>query len=428
MNCPRFLRLIALVLVLAGCGGKASNPGDKVHIKLVHFYTDKKDVWQKDVADAFMKTHPNIQVDLEAIPYGLYTTKILASAASGSQLGDVVVMDDWFGQELFKRNYTVPLDSLFNRDLHADDFFTQFFTVWRKGNTPSGPLMGMPACGGVTVLFYNKDIFDKAKLRYPDSIWSYTDLVAAAQKLTTNDADPKTKTWGFISDDGISTGIDTWIYSNGGKIVSDDQKHSAVLNPQSIAAFQSYVDLTQKYHVMPMPDPSQTLGQRFLQGHIAMMLSFEVTKLEIEHANFKWDLTAPPKGAAGMMDRESGQAFGITRTSPHPNEAWELIKFIATLPTKEGIDELYYTAMPVYKPLANSTEFLEGTPKCNRRAIVAINNGKVFTLITPGWQEWRDNGFTPNVQDMLAGRKTVSEGLHAIDQKINEVLARANVQ
>jgi multiple sugar transport system substrate-binding protein len=425
---PRALQLITLALVLAGCGGKASNPGDKVHIKLVHFYTDKKDVWQKDVADAFMKTHPNIQVDVEAIPYGLYTTKILASAASGSQLGDVVVMDDWFGQELFKRNYTLPLDSLFNRDLHAEDFFTQFFTVWRKGNTQNAPLMGMPACGGVTVLFYNKDLFDKAKLQYPDSTWTYNDLLAAAQKLTTNDADPRTKTWGFISDDGISTGIDTWIYSNGGKIVSDDQKHSAVLDPQSVAAFQSYVDLTQKYHVMPMPDPSQTLGQRFLQGHVAMMLSFDVTKLEIANARIKWDLTAPPKGAAEMMDRESGQAFGITRTSPHPSEAWELIKFIATLPTKQGIDELFYTAMPLYKPLANSPEYLEGMPKCDRRAIVAINNGKVFTLITPGWQEWRDNGFSPNVQDMLAGRKTVSEGLHAIDQKINEVLARANAQ
>ena len=81
--------------------------------------------------------------------------------------------------------------------------------------------------------------------------------------------------------------------------------------------------------------------------------------------------------------------------------------------------------MPLYKPLANSPEYLEGEPKCNRRALLEINNGHVFTLITPGWQEWRDHGFIPNMQDMLAGRKTVQQGLAAANEKINSVLSRA---
>jgi len=421
-----FILLCALVLSsISGCGKKDAADG-KTHIKLVHFYMDQKDLWQRDVADQFMKVHPDIQVDVEAIPFGLYTTKILASAASGTPLGDVVLIDDWFGQELFKRDYTITLDTLFDHDLKKSDFFTQFFTVWRKGNQEKAPLMAMPACGGVTALFFNRDIFDRAGMKYPDTNWTYSELLTAAQKLTNAETDPSKKIWGFIVDDGTSTAIDTWIYSNGGKIISDDHTRSAVLEPRSVEAFQGYTDLVQKYRVAPAPDPSQSMGQKFMLGRTAMMMNFDVSKQELGRAPFKWDLTAPPKGVSGLVDRQNGQAFGITRTSSHVAESWELIKFIVTLPTKTGINELFNTSMPVYKPLANSAEFIEGEPKCDRHALLAINTGHVFTLITPGWQEWRDHGFDPNIQDMLAGRKTVREALTAIDQSINGVLSRAN--
>ncbi|MFI5202629.1 MAG: ABC transporter substrate-binding protein, partial [Candidatus Kapaibacterium sp.] len=226
----RFLSLHVLVVFLAcnGCGHEQSAATGNVHLKLVHFYLDQESAWQHDVIDPFMKAHSGIDVEVEAIPFGLYTTKIESAAASGSPLGDVVLIDDWFGQDLFKRNYTIPLDSFFHRDLRDSDFFTQFFTVWRKGNVPVGPLMAMPAAGGVTALFYNKDLFDKAGVKYPDSTWTYADLLNAARKLTNNATDPAKKTWGILLDDGGFTGVDTYIYSNGGKILTDDKMHSAM--------------------------------------------------------------------------------------------------------------------------------------------------------------------------------------------------------
>jgi multiple sugar transport system substrate-binding protein len=284
--------------------------------------------------------------------------------------------------------------------------------------------MAMPASGGVTALFYNKDLFDKAGVKYPDSTWTYSDMLAAARKLTNNSNDPAQKTWGLLLDDGQFTGVDTYIYSNGGKILSDDRMHGAMSQPASMAAVQSYVDLIQKEHIAPPPDPSQTLGVRFLQGHCAMMLMIDFAKTEMAHATFKWDVTAPPKGAAGLQDRQNGQAFGIAKQCEHPDSAWELIKYIVTLPNKTGVNELFRSSMPLYKPLAYSKEYLDGEPKCDRRALIAINNGHVFTLITPGWQEWRDHGFDPHMQEMMAGRESVAEGCKAIDAKIDEVLSR----
>lgn len=416
--------LILLTFALSSCGKKDEAANGKKQIKLVHFYVDQKELW-KSVAEDFEKANPQYHVTVEAVPFGVYTTKIQAAAATGSALGDVVLIDDWFAQELFKRDYTIALDEYFKRDLKESDFFTQFFTVWRKGNQASAQLMAMPACGGVTALFYNKDLFDAAGVKYPDSTWTYATMLEAAKKLTKGEG--AAKQWGFISDYGNSTGIDTYIYSNGGNILSADLKSSALLTPQSKQAVQSYVDLVRTHGVMPQPDPSQSLGQKFMQGKVAMMLNFDVAKQELARASFKWDLAVPPSGAAGMMSRQNGQAFGIAKSAKDPAGAWELIKYIVTLPNKKGVNELFSTAMPLYKPLAQSPEYLEGAPKCDRRALLRINEGKVFNLITAGWQEWRDHAFIPGMQEMLSGRLSVDDGLTQISRKIDQVLKeRAN--
>lgn len=412
--------LLFLCLALSSCGKKEDAADGKNPIKLVHFYVDQKELW-RSLAEDFEKAHPEYEVTVEAVPFGVYTTKIQAAAATGSALGDVVLIDDWFAQELFKRDYTVALDAYFQRDLKESDFFTQFFTVWRKGNQSTAPLMAMPACGGVTTLFYNKDLFDAAGIRYPDSTWTYETMLDAAKKLTHGEG--VSKQWGFISDFGNSTGIDTYIYSNGGSILSPDLKSSALLTTESKQAVQSYVDLVRTHGVMPPPDPSQSLGQKFMQGKVAMMLNFDVAKQELTRAPFKWDIAVPPRGAAGVMSRQNGQAFGIAKHAKDPAAAWELIKYIVTLPNKKGVNELFSTAMPLYKPLAESPEYLEGSPRCDRRALLRINEGKVFNLITPGWQEWRDHAFIPGMQEMLVGRLAVDEGLAQISKKIDQVLA-----
>ncbi|HET6511777.1 MAG TPA: sugar ABC transporter substrate-binding protein [Candidatus Kapabacteria bacterium] len=415
-------KLVFVVLLLLcglGCGKSDDAATGKKQIKLVHFYVDQKELW-KQVAEGFEKANPNYDVTVEAIPFGVYTTKIQAAAATGSALGDVVLIDDWFAQELFKRDYTIALDAYFKRDLKEGDFFTQFFTVWRNGNQQGAPLMAMPACGGVTALFYNKDLFDASGVKYPDSSWTYETLLNAAKQFTKGEG--AAKQWGFISDHGNSTGIDTYIYSNGGAILTPDLKSSALLTAESRQAVQSYIDLVRTHGVMPVPDPSQSLGQRFMQGKTAMMLNFDVAKQELARASFKWDLAVPPRGVAGVMSRQNGQAFGIARSCKQPDAAWQLIKYIVTLPDRQGVNELFSTAMPLYKPLANSPEYLEGTPKCDRRALLRINEGKVFNLITQGWQEWRDHAFIPGMQEMLAGRLTVDAGLAQISKKIDQVL------
>jgi len=47
-----------------------------------------------------------------------------------------------------------------------------------------GKVYGLPRDSGVEVLYYNKDDFDKAGLKYPTDDWTWDDLRKAAEALT----------------------------------------------------------------------------------------------------------------------------------------------------------------------------------------------------------------------------------------------------
>ncbi|MGA9363567.1 MAG: sugar ABC transporter substrate-binding protein [Bacteroidota bacterium] len=396
-------------------------------MRLVHWYGSQRDNWQNEIVEPFERDHPNIKVEMDVVPYSLYYPKILASAASGAAMGDVVAIDDWFAPELFKRNYTVDLQPYFDRDLRAEDFITQVFEMCRLPVGEKGDLLAVPFATGTTVLFYNKDLFDQVSVSYPDSDWTYADLLAAARKLTRDiDGDGITDQWGILADDGAYTGFDTMLYSLGGQILSPDLKQSWIDRPKSVAALQYIVDLVRKERVSPLPSSLESLGEKFGSGKFGMVITGDFVKSTLKDVRFRWDVALPPKGSEGLrLSRRFGNSLCIPRQSEHPQEAWQLIKYILTLPTGTKVNELFETMMPVFKALAFSKEWIEGAPLCTRRAIIETEERYSFFHITPGWLEWREQGLTPEVQNAMTGRKSVLDAARDAAGKINSILKQS---
>lgn len=434
MNPAGFKRSLSLLISLFvlfswfSCGkGDKSETGKQIVLRLVHWYGSQRDNWQKEIVEPFERDHPNIKVETDVVPYSLYYPKVLASAASGAPMGDVVAIDDWFAPELFKRDYTVDLQTYFDRDLRAEDFITQVFEMCRLPVGEEGDLLAVPFATGTTVLFYNKDLFDQAGVSYPDSDWTYADLLAAARILTRDiDGDGITDEWGILADDGAYTGFDTMLYSLGGQILSPDLKRSWIDHPKSIVALQFIVDLVRKERVSPLPSALESLGEKFGSGKYGMVITGDFVKTALKDVHFRWDIALPPKGAEGLrLSRRFGNSLCIPRQSEHPQEAWQLIKYILTLPAGTKVNELFETMMPVFKPQAFSKEWVEGEPLCNRRAIIETGERYSFFHVTPGWLEWREQGLTPEVQNAMSGRKSVLDAAHDAARKINSILEQS---
>lgn len=193
----------------------------------------------------FEKTHPGIKVKLIKAP-GNYYMKVQTMMVGGS-CADVIAFT---GKRLnaFKIKGTLMnLMPFIKKDnYNLEDYFN---VGLKDAQATDTELYYLPREGSGTVLFYNKDLFDKAKLKYPDKNWKWNDFQDAAINLTKDyDGD------GRMDQVGCSigywwAGILPWIWSNGGSLVNTSHSRCLLNKPEAIEAMNFLLDLERKYHV-----------------------------------------------------------------------------------------------------------------------------------------------------------------------------------
>jgi multiple sugar transport system substrate-binding protein len=418
MNSKLFFIFIAIFILLS-CGKKedAKNTG-KTTIKVAHWFAENKDQWEEAVKE-FEKIHPEIKVELESVVYQMYVQKLLTSSAANISVGDLLIIEDWFAQDLLERNYFYDLSDFVKTELDTSTLFTRAFGDYKNSK---GELIGVPVALISTALFYNKDLFDQAGVKYPDSTWTYDDLLSGAQKITKDiDGDGINDSWGIQLN--YSPLLDALLYSYGGGVLSADKNSSALSTPESIQALKFFVDLRRKYNVAAAPESAATTNTvPFLTGKFGMVVLPDF-KTKFRNLKFKWDISLPPIGPKGRKAMIFSQAFGIPKESKNKKEAMIFLKWLINdLPVKyanfmEGL-------LHVNKKLANSPEYMNDEPKCNRKVSIDVQEKYSVLYLRPGYFELRDYGFQPEIEKAMNGRISVEDAAKEGAKKIDEIIKR----
>ena len=205
-------------------------------------------------------------------------------------------------------------------------------------------MMAIPNGGGTIALYYNKTLFDTARVAYPTSHWTWQDMLSAARKITNH----KTKTWGLLFTPGaMEYSLDQMVWGNGGGTVVDITKRPpqcTLTQPAATEAIQFMADAIYKWKVTPRYGfaPSTTAstpgGTAFGTGKIGMYLDGDwmVQAYHSQIKTFQWDIAYPPVGPHGtkpVTNVEIGWLV-VARTTKHPREAYEFAKFYGA--TDEG--------------------------------------------------------------------------------------------
>ena len=126
----------------------------------------------------------------------------------------------------------------------------------------------------MNILYYNKDLFDKAGVKYPDENWTWDDLLAAVEKLTVKDAGGKVTA--VCAGDGRRNKYDKWVNQNGGAILDDYRNPSKCMlaDPESVAAVKYFADMMNHGYAMRDADLNQAGGDAgaFQSGQAAMII------------------------------------------------------------------------------------------------------------------------------------------------------------
>jgi ABC-type glycerol-3-phosphate transport system substrate-binding protein len=423
-----FTALACLILVssiaFVGCGNKSSGK-----LKISSWGDLQENQILVDLINDFQKIHPEIQVELQRIPYNEYVTKLLTQMA-GNVAPDVIFTEVENFADLFLRNALEPLNPFIQNDkLDMSVYYPQVvdrFTVDKQLYVI--PRDTAPIC----VIYYNKKAFDEAGVPYPTDDWTYEQFVATAKKVMKKDKSGKVTRWGFV-DDWVMP--EPWIYDFGGSY-ANDVKHPTqwtfASDPNTLAGIQFRADLIYKYKIMMPPSMQAEMGgmgtsDMFINGSTAMFLSgLWKTPSFREIKNFQWDVVMFPKGPNGNRAfGTGGSGYGILKNSTHKQEAWELVKYISG---EEGAKKLAATglAQPALMAAANSPLFLDNQDPHNKKMVLDAVKYVKYSPMCKNWFETKNSIIGPELDRVWNGSETPEEAMQKLKSQLDKNPPEAN--
>lgn len=317
--------------------------------------------------------NPEIKIDLMHIPQN-YFQKIHLLFASNTP-PDVIFINNHYLPVYANAGLLEPLQT-------NDDFYEKSIIGLSWGNT----LYAIPRDISTLVIYYNKDIFDRNKIKYPNGDWTFNEFLNTAKKLTHDGV------YGISFEEDILFYL-PYLMSEGGGILSDDLSRMIINDEPSKKGLEFYANLRKKYHVAPKREEiaSATMAQMFLQGKLAMHLSgrWLVPKYRSE-AGFDWDVVSFPKGEAGSVVPLDVSGWAVAKDSKHKAEA---IKFINYLSSAKTIEKFTKSGLivPARKDVALSSSFIDNQKPIHAKVFLdTIENSKP-TPVSIDYKEIMDN-------------------------------------
>jgi multiple sugar transport system substrate-binding protein len=376
------------------------------------------------VADAFMKKFPAVKVNPNLIPDNGYLDKLISMAATDT-LPDVMWLGDFYIPPLAKKGALLNLDTLAADDKELD--LKDFWEVMLDCSKVDGKLYVLPHELGGVILAYNKDMFDKAGIKYPDYKWTWKDMLDAAQKLTKDtNGDGRVDQFGIDAPPSSFHFLLYFIWNSGGRLFSPDKKTCLINSPESIRGINYALDLIKKYKVAPVPGQEFNDISGFEMGKIGMIFTIRgYVRGALEKVKFNWDVAPLPIGPLGKRYVNTGTAgWGISSKTKYPKEAWDLLKFIVS---PEGQEIVVKSGMivPVRKSMRNNAEYLKLPPKNN---IVFIDGVAPFgrsqseAMVDNQSEIW--STLVKEVENAWLDKKTTQQAMDDAKKQIDGILTK----
>jgi len=297
---------------------------------------------------------------------------------------------------------------------------TKYFPQTVESCKLNGKFYCFPYHFSTDILFYNKDIFDKEGLSYPNESWTWQDFVDAAQKLTKKENN-RIIQYGTLQPRPLLV-----IKSFGGECFDSNVTKCTLNSAETRDALQFIIDLDKKYNVAPSATTIKDMERMdgvdmFSTGRVAMLMGRTFMLSEFRKLKrFNWDIAPVPKGKR----RYSRLAVGvmcISQTTKHPKEAWEFVKFICG---KEGsyITGMSGNCVPAFKESAYSEDFLIPPPANAKLFVDSIEYSQSDNPGLSMWEEFYQRVVQDNIDKILCGVLSMDDGLRKMEKEGTELL------
>lgn len=374
------------------------------------FWDKNQEPGMKAIADAYMEKNPNVKVEVQVTPWNEYWTK-LEAAAMGGAMPDVFWMHS---NQFFKYADAGILMDLSPLNLDYSPYPSGITALYNY----NGQQLAVPKDYDTIALVYNKEIFDKAGVAYPDDTWNWDKLVEVAKQLH----DPDNNVYGFGASQTTQGGFYNTVYQNGGFIFENGV--SGYNLPETKEGVKRWVDFVLTDKVSPGLSSFVDMGvdDQFMSGRLAMtfagswvMSSYTSNELIKD----KFDLAVLPMGKV-RASIYNGLGYAGAANSKYPEVVADFIAFAGS-EEANILQAKAKAAIPAYA--GTEKYFIENFPNLNIGCYPEMIEYGVQFAFSPNKSLW-EGSETELITSIYTGERTVEE---ACDQ-LHEIITRIEAE
>ncbi|NIO03719.1 MAG: extracellular solute-binding protein [Proteobacteria bacterium] len=413
--------LLFFLIVLGGC--QRDGTLEQKTIRFTTWDTPVSTRIYRDLIEEFESRNPDIRVELMMLPWTHYHRKILTMTAAGSKLDFMRLANSYFPQ-FVEKGALLPLDDYVKRDakeIDLDDFYHEAL----MGTRADGRIYGLPLDIVGWAIYYNRGIFDKAGLPYPDESWTWETFFEVARKLT-QDLDRD----GIIDQYGayvkVKMGVIELLAGQSGAMILNGDNSKCLFNSaEGRAVIQLLYDLIVKYRVVPPPE-TRASQDLFALQKVAMVLLMrgEVPRFR-RNLVFDWDVGPVPKWPRTdprALFVGGSNPWVISSSTKMPEQSWRFLRFFTG---KEAAEKMVGTGrfVPARRSVAQSRAFLEtGPPDHNVFFLDLIQTPN--KVVVPRFQRYKrlEKVFEDNFQFLMEGKMSVESCVANIARDVDRLI------
>lgn len=418
----------AMVLSTVACGGGGSDSGSSEggdgdsgsseggELSISIWDTNQEPGINEILADFTEET--GIKTKLTVVKWDEYWTMLEAGAQGGS-LPDVFWMHSNESERYMSNDMLLDLtDKIADSDLIDPANYPE--DIWGL-YTHEDKYYAVPKDVDTIALWYNKTMFDEAKLDYPTADWTWDDMFEAAKKLTKEDGSQ----YGLaLRNDNNQAGYYNMIYDNGGFVIDDDKTKSGWDDPKTIEAMEQVEEFI-KAGVMPSMETMSENGEDvlFQSGKVAMVLQGSwmlAAYRDNEYTAENCDCVELPKSAT--TDRRvsiyNGLGWAASANGSNTENAWKLIEYLGSEEAQKKQAELGVT-MSAY---TGTSDAWADSADFNLEAYLNMMDDMVIRPYSKSTVTW-ENEDNEILKDVYTGDKSMKDACKEMADQMNEKLA-----
>lgn len=417
---------VTLALLGAACGRVAEQPTPQVRTTaesptpaeptVVRYFTFSAAPDHLDELDQmitlFEQANPDVRVEVETAPFDEYFAKLQTQIAGG-EAPDAFELNFENFVAFASKGALADLGSFVQADetFNVSAYYPRAFQAFSL----EGTQYALPESYSTVLLFYNKELFERAGLAPPTDDWTWADERAAAERLRALGSD----TWGFFA------GVHYWEFyktaaQNGCSFFTDGR---VTLNEPACIEALEYMLSYVRDDIQPDDAEMGGLsdGDMFLKGEIAMLTTGIWMFEAFAEAPFEWDVVVEP-GNVQKASHFFANGVAVSATSDQQEAAYRWIRFFTSDPQAAEIRVKSAWELPTLTDQSLYESHLTQSPPANRQAVLKSLENIVVPPVIERQSEMQD-AVNALLERARAGEISAQEALDQAKAEIEALLA-----